>query len=403
MKPIGVLGASGAVGAAAVEALVRLRIGPLRLGARNSAQVARTAREAGLRVVEGPSGEEAVAEVLAVDVTDQHRLREFVRGCVVVLDCTGPSYELGEAVPVAALAEQVACVLVTGEQPVHDALLARGPAPVPVVLSAGTLPGLSGLLPRLLAEAVTGPDPKPTGSGPAGPSGDQKHPAVGASLAVYTGGLERATTTVAADLVLSLGAAASGNLFGEAGAAWREGARRSRVLTANEDAEAPGFEGRVGIQPFLSREAERVAEALNLRDLDWYHVHPGAAVRARLATLPAARHREVPMEDLVESILRAAEVDLSGRNPHYRMVFEITRTDGRQQSLLVRSPDSYRLTGAVGACAVAQILSGMVRSGLHFADRGLDPRTLIEHLRLADPGTRIDIVDGGAEDEEGVL
>lgn len=342
MRPIGVLGASGAVGAAAVDALKFLGLGPLRLGARR------------IELLPGD------AEKVRVDVTDAVGVRDFVRGCSVVLDCTGPSYALGEAVPVASLAEGVPCVMVTGEQPVYDKLT---PGPVPVVLSAGTLPGLSGLLPRLLA----------------GP---------GDSLSVWTGGLERATPTVAADLVLSL----DGNVFGEAGAAWRDGSRRSRTLTPAEDVEVSGFPGRVGVQPFLSLEAERVAWDLGLRALDWYHVHPGQAVRSVLSAAHLATG------DLAGRILRAAEIDLAGRHPYYRMVFTTSA-----RAALVRSPDSYRLTGAVGACAVRQIIDGKVGAGLHFADRALDPSQLLRDLLVADPSTHVEIADGGADDEEGAL
>lgn len=406
-RPVGVLGASGAVGAGAVEALLRLGIGPLRLGGRSLERLRPVAEQAG----RGPGGAVgaaaaggggagpgagAPAETVAVDVTDPVALRDFVRGCAVVLDCTGPSYELGEAVPVAALAEGVPCVLVTGEQPVYEALTARGLARVPVVLSAGTLPGLSGLLPRLLVASGQ------AGLGPAdGPVG------AGARLAMWTGGLERATTTVAADLVLSLGLGADGgaaaNLFGAAGAAWRDGAHRSRALTPAEDVEVPGFDDRVGVQPFLSLEAERVAADLGLRDLDSYHVHPGTAVRATLATVPAAHQAGTSMAELIGRILRAAQVDLIGRTPYYRMIFTLTDPSGGQRSLLLRSPDSYRLTAAVGACTVQQILESAVPAGVHFADRVLDPDRMLKHLAVADPATRTDLVEGAADDEEGSL
>ncbi|GLY32369.1 NAD(P)H-binding protein [Kineosporia sp. NBRC 101731] len=419
MSPIGVLGASGAVGAAAISALQQLGLGPLRLGARHLER---------LRAVKANS-----AELVAVDVTDAAAVRAFVRGCAVVLDCTGPSYELGEAVPVAALAEKVPCVLVTGEQPVYEALTALGDAASPVVLSAGTMPGLSGLLPRLLVQRehdshgraaaparvvvapngtaaahALGPGESPWGFGPdgrpaaVGPAGS--HAGGGASLVVHTGGLERATRTVAADLVLSLGVSAgAANLFGEAGAAWHEGAKRSRALAPADDVEVAGFPGAVSAQPFLSLESERVARDLGLHSLRAWHVHPGPAVRSVLATLPAARHGNTPMDELIARILRAADVDLTGRAPYYRMVFTLTQPDGEQTSALVTSPDSYRLTAAVGACAVQQILDGQVPSGVQFADRALDPAKVLNDLGTADPQTRIDLVVGGAEDEEGAL
>ncbi|MFV0526380.1 MAG: epimerase, partial [Acidimicrobiales bacterium] len=167
---VGVVGATGAVGRGAIEALGRLGVNRLRLGARSGDAVAALA--------DGRSGR---TEGRRVDVTDPESMRSFAPGCEVVSTCAGPSYALREAVARETVAAGSACVEVTGDAPVKAALEPHS-VPRPVLLSAGVLPGLSALLPRLLADAGTS---------------DGDDPPVG--LTGWAGGLEPCTSTVATD------------------------------------------------------------------------------------------------------------------------------------------------------------------------------------------------------------
>lgn len=362
---VGVLGASGVVGAAAVRALRTAEVESLRLGARRTAALA--APDAGLP---GPR-----TEVTAVDLDRPDRLAEFCAGCAVVLNCAGPSYRVRGRVARAAVAAGADYVDVAGDDPAyadlsgpHLAALGRR-----AVLSAGMLPGLSGLLPRWLAARQ-----------PDGPHGGR--------LTVWSGGLERCSRTVAADLVLSLGrtpstgAADSVQPFGEPLAAWRAGRRESRVLHPRDDAELPFFPGPVALRPYLSGEAERLARALRLDRLDWHNVFPGRRVRDVLATLGGDR----PLDEVADRLARACEADLAGRRPYYRMVFALRSAAGATATATLGTSDSYRLTAAVGALAVTEILAGRVPPGLHFAAEVLDPDRAARLIR-PDLGATLDV------------
>ncbi|MGW8437377.1 saccharopine dehydrogenase NADP-binding domain-containing protein, partial [Nocardiopsis sp. NPDC055879] len=199
---IGVVGASGAVGRHAAHALRSLGHGRLVLGARRTDPLNTLAEELG-----GP------VEVVPVDVDSAESLEAFCHRCDVVLNCAGPSYRILDRVAVAALATGADYVDVTGDTPVHDRL-AGSPAAGEhrVLLSAGTLPGLSALLPRWFAR----------GHGLR-------------EMTVHAGGLERCTGAAAGDLLLSLpGASASEAVFGHPLSAWRDGAVVEGALRARE-------------------------------------------------------------------------------------------------------------------------------------------------------------------------
>ncbi|SOD62665.1 Saccharopine dehydrogenase NADP binding domain-containing protein [Streptomyces zhaozhouensis] len=349
---IAVLGASGEVGRHAVALLARARSRPLRLGARDPGAVH---VDAAWRDV----------EVTAVDATDPASLAAFCRGQRVVLNCAGPSYLLKETVARAALAAGADYVDVLGDDPVAEAL---GDAGVPtegrrVVLSAGTVPGLSGLLPRHLL------DTRPAGA------------TAPTALTVHAGGLERATRTVAADILLSLrDGGPDGEPYGHALAMWRQGRRQDKALRVEEDAEVPFFPGRVTTQPLLTAEVQRLAADLRLAEARWYNVFPGGQIRSLFAALPTLPvDTETRRQEAVDRIIRAGAIDLAGRAPYYRLVVELSGPEW-SRTVVVRADDSYRLTGAVAAVTVGEVLADRVAPGLHFAARVLRPAGVLAAL-----------------------
>ncbi|GAA1072844.1 saccharopine dehydrogenase NADP-binding domain-containing protein [Nocardiopsis composta] len=371
-RPIGVVGASGAVGEAAARWLHALGRTRLRLGGRRSAPLAALAAELG----DG-------AEAVPVDADSPESVRAFSSGCRVVLNCAGPSYRIADRVARAALPTGADYVDVTGDTPVHDGL--SGSAEMrrrTAVLSAGVLPGLSALLVRWYA-AEHGLE----------------------RMAGYAGGLERCTEAAAGDLLLSLpGAADPAAVFGEPLAAWRDGAVAPRALRAADGAHAPGFPGPAFVQPFLTGEARRLAAALGLRELEWYGVHPGEHARAVLAG--AAGRPLTDPAAAAARLRRAADLDLAGRTPYYRLVYLLTGPSGRRHTMIARFADSYRATGRVGAHTADALARGELPPGVHHAADVLDPAAAVAGL-FADPGTGtlrlLDGVPGAEPAEEGAL
>ncbi|MEE2039944.1 saccharopine dehydrogenase NADP-binding domain-containing protein [Nocardiopsis sp. CT-R113] len=369
---IGVVGATGAVGGAAVHRLRALGYTRLLLGGRRPEPLAAFAARLG-----GDAG------ARRADADSPESLSAFCDGCDVVLNCAGPSYRIADAVAVAALAAGADYVDVTGDGPAHDRL-SRTPAArdSAIVLSAGVLPGLSALLPRWFAARY----------------GLER-------MSVHAGGLERCTEAAAGDLLLSLpGAEDPAAVFGEPLAAWRDGRVVARALRAADGVRVPGFPGTAFVQPFLTGEARRLAAVLRLRGLEWYNVHPGERTRAVLTSF-AGRPGADP-EDAAARLRRAADLDLAGRTPYYRLVYALTGPSGDRRTMTVGLPDSYRMTGRVGAQAVDAVARGLVPRGLHHAADVLDPASTVAAL-FDDPseGTlRVeDTRPDSSEDEEGHL
>lgn len=344
---VGVLGASGAVGRAA-SGILRDGGVPLRLGCRRPEAL--------------PAGS---ATVTGVDLTDPRGLAAFCAGCRIVLNCAGPSYRVRGLVGRAAREAGADYADVSGDAPAHAELAALAPAgrAWSAVLSAGTLPGLSGLIPRLLAAEA-----------------GAEHG--GGRLTVWAGGLERCSPTVAADLVLSLEAP------GAASPA-RPGGRH----VVPDTAALAFFPGPATVRPAGSAEADRVAATLRLEYGDWYTVFPGHRVRDLMTTLSGASgHTVIPLESAAARLAAAAEVDLAGHRPYYRVVFRLSGP-GREVTAVLGTDDSCRLTGAVGALAVRALLDGHVPPGVHYAADVLAPGPTVAAV-AALPGVTVELSEG---------
>ena len=340
---IGVLGATGGVGRVATRRIASSRPEPLRGGARDPARLRALTEEL------------PAATVSPVDVADPERLVAFCAGCRLVVNCAGPSYRVLGTVARAALAAGAHYVDAAGDRvALHD--LDRANPPRCSVFSAGLLPGLSGLLPRLL---VGGPQPP-------------------ARLEVYAGGAVPLTPVSAIDALLTRGPE-----FGTPFAVWRDGTVVERALEPVRGARLPGFDGPVHAIPFLSVEAAALGAELRLPELRSYAVYTSTNLPDAFALSWA--DEETRVEEHAAAVIAAAAADLTEHEPHYVLLVRTESAAGdRLGELWLRTPDPYGLTGAVTALAAVAVLDGAVPPGAHLAADVLDPRAVTDAL-AADP------------------
>ncbi|APC35421.1 MULTISPECIES: NAD(P)H-binding protein [Nocardiopsis] len=367
MTRVGVLGAAGAVGSALLARLAGT-------GARLTAGVRDPGRLSG-----PPPG----AAVRVVDAEDPAGLAEFCSSHDVVVNCAGPSALLGDRVLRAAAAAGAHYVSVGDDG--RDHLSPAGPDdpdPAPgrcALLGAGLLPGLSTLLPRVLADGfdrVT-------------------------DMTVHSGGLERFTPAAARDYVAGLASGADRSL-----AAWRGGRRVAGALRPEADARLPFLPRPVSLHPFLSPEAERLARALSLERLDWWHVFEGTRTTDALA---GTRGRGVTDPDaLADLLVRASGLEVFGRTQYQALVLRAGgRIGGRERTrVLALTGAGPALSAEAAALAVRFAAGGGAADGTHWAGEALPTAGVLDGLRDA-PGVAFlrltDDDDAHSGVEEGVL
>ncbi|MGP0051433.1 MAG: saccharopine dehydrogenase NADP-binding domain-containing protein [Solirubrobacteraceae bacterium] len=369
-RAIGVLGASGGVGAAAVAQLDAWGAGPLRLGGRDSRRLQRLVDDLAL----------AGAEAVGVDLYAGDELARFCAGCRIVVNCAGPSHAVGDRVATAALAAGADYVDPGGDEPLHHRC-AGGAGDRVAVVSAGSVPGLSALLVRALAA-------------------DAEDSGAGGRLLAFAGGRGRFTFAAAADYLM-LSATSAGTPL----AVWRDGAVRPAAASTLLGIQLPYFPGRVDAHPYVSHELARVAGAAGLAEAVWYAVFDGAHV-ARAVQTRTARAGGEQLDGAARALSRAAELDLFGREPYQLFVVGL---DGR--TLVLRGRDPIAVTGAVTALATLAVDAGELPPGAHFAGEALSPEPALRRLQTAAavdalqrPSVTLAGAAAGAElVEEGVL
>ncbi|MCW3819602.1 saccharopine dehydrogenase NADP-binding domain-containing protein [Micromonospora sp. DR5-3] len=405
-SPVTVVGATGAVGRAAAGFLHRAGL-PLRLVGRRQAalrslagKLAGPAYGPGAATGNGPAsgpapgpgaGPAAMPVAVAVaDVTDSDALAGACAGSGIVVNCAGPATAVGPRVAVAADAAGAHYVDAAGDDLLDGQLAAAGlPGPGRVaVLAAGMSPGLTGLLPRLLA----------------GPPFTRVERLTG-----YAGGRDRFTPAAATDYLASLT-----DGYGLAGAAWRDGRVVAGALTPRLDEPAPFFPGLVSAFPYLSGELRRAAADLVLVEASWFNVFDGEHTLALLGRLRTGTGdgtgTGVEPGEAARQLCHAAELDAAGLRSYQLFVLELTGvTDAGPltRTLVARAPDAYLLSGAVAALAALAVADGELPPGRHRADAVLPPERTVR--RLGDWGALLSVdvsdvaVAAAAEVEEGVL
>ncbi|MCE7079270.1 saccharopine dehydrogenase NADP-binding domain-containing protein [Streptomyces sp. ST2-7A] len=345
---IGVLGGYGAVGAAVVRRLLAAGAGPILVAGRDPARAREPARRTGAN--------DAEVEVLRTDLDDPDSLGAFADRCRLVVNCAGPSYRVLDTVARAALRAGADYVDAAGDDPAAARLRDVGEEHAGredgriLVLSAGALPGLSGLIPRVLVARAERP----------------------VRLDAHLGGVAPLTPAAAGDVLLS-----HGPEHGVPSAAWRGGEVCERVLPPLRGIGLEAFPRPVGAFPFLSTEAVRLARATGLEEVNWYTVFGGERLAEELALT-----RALEGTDTAPLIAAAAE-DVARLGSWYGQEFRLWEGPAEgspSRSAVLRAEDSYELSAFLAAEAALRVLEGSVRPGVSFAADVLDPEATVRAL-----------------------
>ncbi|QLQ35863.1 NAD(P)H-binding protein [Micromonospora robiginosa] len=350
---IALVGAAGGVGRHALAHLLAWTVDTVRAGGRDPGRL--------------PGGDARV-QAYPVDLTDPDGLDAFCAGCHTVVNCAGPAVTVGDTVARAAARVGAAYVDAAGDDGLHRAVSALpGSADRVAVISAGMMPGLSGLLPAYLAAHL--PDAR--------------------RMSGWVGGRDGFTPGAARDFL-----AVGDGGYGEPLAAWRDGARRARALAARAGAVVPFFDEPVLLQPYLSTETERLAARLGLADVDWWSAFAGGRVPAALAD-GARRATGGPAElaEAADALCRAAELDAFGR-PRYQVLLVELAGPGGSRVLVCRGVGANALTGAAVALGAVAAAAGDLPPGVHHLAEVVDPVWAVDRLRVSPAVTALHVEDG---------
>lgn len=354
---IGVLGCGGAVGSVACDILqqsYRIRGGQRRQPAKSSGKHS--------------------SEWVQVDLYNSKSLADFCAGCDVILNCAGPSYRIGDRVALAANEAGVSYVDTFGSDPLEQSLSENiGDVSGLFVISAGSFPGLSGVLPLwLFTQGFETVD----------------------SIHGFAGGREYCSVGAGADVLLSSVAG-----FGIPEAYWHNDSVTRYSEPFPEVAHLPGFKGEVYVQRFLSSETVRLAKQLKLHEAHWHNVTADKQVNdiiSKCCARLSVDASDAALEESVSELVTVASMVLSGSSPWYTMMVEAQGTTRRKKirkRAILRSSNSYQLSGVVAAATVQTILQQRPADGVYWAFELLNPAVVIEKLLSTKAAESLDVVE----------
>ncbi len=343
---IGIIGFSGSVGQAAVRFLKDKY--PLRCGSRSGNKEHAHSHE--------------YIDYRQVDIYDQEALETFCTGCTIILNCAGPSYSIIDRVAQAAEKVGAHYVDAFGADLLEKKFMQQELTNI-MILSAGSFPGLSGILPRLLAQEGF----------------DQIEKVIG-----YAGGEETYSKGAAADLMLS-----SIYGFGTANAFYKnKEIVRDTVQPEKINVTIYGEEKEIYTQRYITNETIRLAKKLQITEAHWHNMYPNKAVFSllqqaciRLAMKNTSEHLHQIIDELMERL-----TVFPVRQTWYTVIIEMI---GKYQQQPIRrkaqllSQNSFMISGIICALSVEAIIEGMVHeNGVYWAYDILNPTIVMRELRV---------------------
>ncbi len=182
-----------------------------------------------------------------LDIYKEEQLRNFCKGCRVILNCAGPSYEIKEKVAIAAIKENVIYVDLSDSVMCNEDVVSRLRNKGIIIVGTGYVPGISGAILNLISEEFDSVE----------------------KVQGFQSGRQYSTEIAFADVILSsIANAGYPDTYMKNGKMYREN------VDPNIRRIIPGFPETVYLKSYLSHEIIDVAMNLNIQEIHWYNSLP---------------------------------------------------------------------------------------------------------------------------------
>ena len=330
--------------------------------------------------------------VMQVNVYDEESLKNFCKGCDVVLNCAGPSYKIKDRVAKCAIKNGADYVDLFGADALENQIISKGyDKEGTSIISAGNFPGLSGILLMWLAK---------------------EHFDSVDKMTIYSGGMEKSTKSACADVLLS-----SINNFGNPGCLYKNGEIIKNANPYSDKVFIPGFKNEVYIQDFINIETIKCAEKLNVKEAQYLNIINNSAVKDGMGNACSKLildNSEENLNAIISKVNDLINMSIAGNELWYSMVIEmegLVNNEKVTKRLILKSNNSYELSGITAACAVERLLEEDLEKKVYWPLEVLDGNKVIEKLRQSQCVKTFEVVDitvneadeDSGEVEEGML
>lgn len=354
-KTIGMLGATGAVGREAIQTILTSTDHRVVLGGRDPAKLRELFKEMAARV-----------ECLEVDVHNRTKLDSLCRRCDIIINCAGPSKQIGDTIAAACLEHGVHYVDVSGDEHLYRQLLMRQQEIVDkgllFVISAGVYPGLSELLPAYVAKTEF----------------DEID-----SLELFFAGQGDFSLNAAYDIVCSIEEDTGlGMTYCRQGEPQKINGHFHRQFVL------PYPAGKRDTYPVLNHEFARMAKSSGIKSAYFYNSYHNNSVLNQFVMIKALQQYKTEEQKIASAKQLVEQFNAKKSGTDDFTLFHLIATGTKHgqnlklESTLMYPSDWNRLSGIVAATAARLVIeeeSG--KAGCFFAAEGVSAKRLIDALR----------------------
>jgi len=311
---IGILGAYGNIGIWATRFIKANSTQNIRIGGRNIDKVAPEIHE-----------EFAEANWIKVDVSNKDSVERFINGCDCILDCTKISEN--DALQIDDIAS-IANIPV-----VHLGIVGyrKDKSTAPIIYGAGSIPGLSGLIPQYLAQHFDAVE----------------------KCDFYYGGIGSFSYTAARDYMEGIFESSNHSMT-----YWKDGELQPFTPTPTRPTEVlESFLGTFKSFPYFDEESAAVVQKIGFKEAR-FQMCLGGERTLRVLDSARSQYKQNP-EKTIEDICRSTQLDCFGKSENAIFVCNIDGSaNGNtcQKQLLISGPAPSQLTGSVAGATTITIL-----------------------------------------------
>lgn len=351
---IAILGATGAVGQHVVKLLAceaQLRVGCRRLPLQRLPGV----------------------EYRSLDLADNLSLREFCRGSDMIINCATAGHLSGDSLACIAMEYGIDYLTPGGDDALYAAVKGKVPRATRCIVSAGMLPGLSGLLPRLLMPGMRNIS----------------------NIQGYALCCEPFSRGGATDFLASFN-----SHYGMAGLSLQQG--KLQPAQVIESCQLPLAYNTAQALPFITSEWQRLAADCASPQAGWFNLF----IPGEMTQWLNRRKRGNSADNDVEQLMALSLADCAGHPSQHVIAVEVSgevmgEPVTRAQVVSVRH--GSELTAAVTAYTARLCLAQQLPTGLHYAAEILPAGDTLAALRQYVPGMQLLTLPQLFACEEGAL
>lgn len=349
-KVIGILGASGAVGKGSVRTLLKHSEITLILGGRNTEKLKRI------------YGYEDRVYFKEVDIYKDELLKDFVKKCDLVINCTGPATEVQDMVGKVCIDEEVLYIDVSGDKDMYkklkeyQSIKKQGVC----VVSAGTYPGLT----ELYADYIS-----------------KNHYDSVVELKEYFNGNSELSFTGAYDIIASLEKSE-----GEGMVFCNKGSLEKINGNIEYKKKLPHPAENVNVIPLISNEFFEVSKKNNIEIAYFYNSFSSSKKLMDFIQIKVSK-KFVTEEEKSESARKVMEIFFDKEKKEYFLLAVDSKgiKNGeihKREDVLTCEGNWNVITGDVAAVGALELIqnTGLEKGEIYYAASILDSRRIIDYL-----------------------